>query len=133
MNKFLRFIGPIFAGVLRSLLVSFIVFIVFFSVMTQKFPPRFSDLNQITQLTKQILEITKRFNGLMDKTDDLSAIKQYEQLNKKRAQISNELLKKLGQKGPNEIKEFDDIESQLRQINDRLEKIELSLENLQRK
>jgi len=131
MNKVLRFLGPIFAGVVRSLLVSFIVFIIFFSVMTQKFPPKFDDLTQITQLTKQILEVPKNLNKFIDKSDDLAAIKHYEQLNKKRSQLSNELLKKLGQKGPSEIKEFDDIESQLRQINDRLERIELNLENLQ--
>lgn len=87
MNKVLRFLGPILAGVVRSLLVSFIMFIIFFSVMTQKFPPKFQDLTQISQLTKQILEVPKKLNGMMDKTDDLAALKHYEQLNKKRSQV----------------------------------------------
>ncbi len=133
MNKILRFLGPIFASVVRSLIVSFIMFILFWSALTQKFPPRWSDLSQITNLTKQMIEIPQRLNQVMGKNLDGLPSDEIEKLNKKRAQISKELLHHLGQKSESSIKDFNEIESQLRQINDRLEKIESDIDYIKRK
>lgn len=134
MSHFLRFLGPILGSILRSLLVSLIMFVIFFSIMTRKFPPHLSDLTQMAKLTQQILEVPKMLNSISAKNphsminDETAMVTEVETMNKKRAQLSRELLSKLGQGGPSQIKDFSDVESQLRQMNDRLERIETNLE-----
>lgn len=94
-------LGKIAGSILRSLFISIVMFVVVFSVITGEFPPDFgrikktySNLQQMTQLSRQIHEQQKALqgryatNGEVDEQD----VEALQELNLKRAELGAGLL-----------------------------------------
>ncbi|WP_374078092.1 hypothetical protein [Bdellovibrio bacteriovorus] len=94
-------LGKILGSVLRSLFISIVMFVVVFSAITGEFPPDFSrikktysNLQQMTQLSRQIHEQQKAMKGQYATTGEVDEqdVEALQELNLKRAELGAGLL-----------------------------------------
>lgn len=106
----MEFVGRVFKSLITSVLVSLILFVISFSVITNEFPPRLSRMKAGIENTKKLLQMTQdalnaqsnqnpgkkppresNTNGAIDLSNDDQLVENTQKLNKKRRTLGEQI------------------------------------------
>lgn len=127
-------IAKIISSLLRSMIVSIVIFFVLFTLVTQEFPPKISKITEAWNGLQQLSQIQTNQRNNQNLNNDDQMINELEEVDKRKREISKKLFSQGEKNSKNKIKTDDfnsDLEKDIQKMKMQIIKLDNRIEQLE--